>query len=192
MMKRKIRIEPDPRGNELQAASVSSSARGFTLVETMAVVAVGAILATIAIPAYRDWMTHSAVNNAAATVMAHLKQARNMAMAENRNITVSFDFPAAKFTYDVGVPPNQKNQVIDLKQFSNSLMTKYKQNTINLVFTSSGRLKEKINGKVSEKVIQPTMKILERNYYQCITINIIGRPYMTSVNQKPSATCQAL
>ena len=166
MMKRKIRIEPDPRGNELQAASVSSSARGFTLVETMAVVAVAAILAMVAIPAYRDWMTHSAVNNAAATVMAHLKQARNMAMAENRNITVSFDLPAAKFTYDAGTQSNQKNQVIDLKtQFSKNLVL-LKNNTSNtIVFKSSGVAKGAMTVKIFEN----------KNYYRCITINFIGR-----------------
>jgi len=174
MMKRKIRIEPDPRGNELQAASVSSSARGFTLVETMAVVAVGAILATIAIPAYRDWMTHSAVNNAVATIMSHLKQGRNMAMAENRNITVSFDLPAVQFTYDVYTYAPKQPQVVDLKQFSKYLALR-KNNGTTVVFTSSGA----VQGAM-------TMKVLERNYYRCITVNTIGRSY---ISDPAAATC---
>jgi len=143
------------------------------------------ILATVAVPAYRDWMTHSAVNNAAATVMAKLKQARNMAMAENRNITVNFDLPAVQFTYDVGVPPSQKNQVIDLrKSFSKHLILKNNAKSNTIVFKSSGL----VTGN-------STTKVKEGNYYRCIAVNTIGRSYVVdpaTSKAKEVQTCASL
>ncbi|MDQ6995252.1 MAG: prepilin-type N-terminal cleavage/methylation domain-containing protein [Mariprofundaceae bacterium] len=182
-MRNKIRIKPDSKVNDLQAASMVLCAdlkKGFTLIELMAVIAIAGILATIAVPAFQEWMTHSAVNNATATVVSKLKQARNIAVAENRNITLSFDSVANTFTYDVYAYAPKVSEKIDLKQFSKTL-TFRKNRAATLVFTSLGT----IQGQVT------TMKLLKGNYYQCITVNLIGRSYVSTM-ASASATCQGL
>jgi len=182
-MMNKIRIEPDSKVKLLQAASVvlpRGLKKGFTVLELMVVITIAGIMATIAVPAFQDWMTHSAVNNATATVMSKLKQARNLAVAENRNITVSFDLVGNILTYDVYAYAPKVSETIDLKQFSKKLILN-KNRKPNVVFTSLGT----IQGQVT------TMKILQGTYYECITVNLIGRTYVTQI-ANASATCQGL
>jgi len=152
--------------------------KGFTVIELMVVVAIMGIMATIAVPAFQDWMTHSAVNNATATVISKLKQARNIAVAENRNITVSFT-PYA-FVYDVDAYAPKQPEVVELKQFSKTVWMK-KNNGATLVFKSDGT----ITGNTTMKIMQGT------NYYQCVTVNGIGRSYLSTM-ASATATCKGL
>ncbi|HPC03297.1 MAG TPA: GspH/FimT family pseudopilin [Syntrophales bacterium] len=64
--------------------------KGFTLVELMIVVALIAILAAIAAPAYQDYMARSRLNGAARLVLADLASARMDAVKMNRRTQVYF------------------------------------------------------------------------------------------------------
>jgi type IV fimbrial biogenesis protein FimT len=64
------------------------SQKGFTLVELMIVVAVMAIMAAFAFPAYEDWMERNRLNGAARQVMSDLMEARMKAASQNNRFRV--------------------------------------------------------------------------------------------------------
>jgi len=213
----KIRIEPDSKVKLLQAASVvlpRGLKKGFTVLELMVVITIAGIMATIAVPAFQDWMTHSAVNNATATVMSKLKQARNLAVAENRDVRVSLilnaspyplsNNPSPAFIYDA---PNDVPSYLSLLFPSPPPLTPISmpsyspkspefidlnQFSKRLVFTTNGTaLVFKSSGMITGNA---TMKISQDTYYRCITTNAIGRSYIVKASSSAAikAKCQGL
>lgn len=63
--------------------------RGVTLVELMVVVAIAAILATIAIPSFTDALERRRLEGAANELSADLQYARSQAVADNVTVTVT-------------------------------------------------------------------------------------------------------
>ncbi|HQP29028.1 MAG: GspH/FimT family pseudopilin [Syntrophales bacterium] len=74
---------------------------GFSLVELIIVVAIMAILSTLAVPSLQTYMAQRRLNGAARLVMSDLMNARMLAVTQNRNVQVSFPTSAAAtYTYD--------------------------------------------------------------------------------------------
>jgi type IV fimbrial biogenesis protein FimT len=71
---------------------------GFTLVEMMAVVAVFAIMAAVAIPAFMSLLPGMRLNGAARQVMGDLMSARMSAVKENNNFRVHY---LSNYTYQI-------------------------------------------------------------------------------------------
>lgn len=67
-----------------------SAAAGFSLVETLAVLAVLAIAAAFALPHVLAWKGASALRTAAAELKENLEFARSLAVKENRTAVVEF------------------------------------------------------------------------------------------------------
>lgn len=114
-MMEKVRIQPRIRS---RLCHMQGREAGFSLIELMVVIAITAILLTIALPAYSTWRERSAANTVVDTLVAHLKQARIKAISENRSVIVSFD------TAVHGATPNRytvDGQVIELSQYSPNL-----------------------------------------------------------------------
>lgn len=68
------------------SVSLRSRPRGFSLVELMVGIVVMAILLSLAIPSFKNWMQNSQIRNAAESIQNGLQRARAEAVARNANI----------------------------------------------------------------------------------------------------------
>jgi type II secretion system protein H len=66
-------------------------ARGFTLIELLIVIAIAAILAAVAAPAFKSMIRNVAVRGAASELVAGIQFARSEAIRANRAITLTLD-----------------------------------------------------------------------------------------------------
>lgn len=149
---------------------------GFSLLELLIVIAVIGIMGTLAIPAFSDWRETQALRNASQTLMAQLKQARVLAISENRS--VKFDFPDKKnpsdtYTFDSNTRSNGtcdicKNEQINLSQFSKNMS----------LSSNIGPIQFGSRGTATNATITISSSALPngRNNKK-ITINTIGRTY---------------
>jgi type II secretory pathway pseudopilin PulG len=81
---------PGPVGPTRRAQDRIGNA-GFTLLETMMVVALVMVVSGIAIPVSRNMITRSKATSATMEVMTWFETARNRATAERRNFEMTFD-----------------------------------------------------------------------------------------------------
>lgn len=75
--------------------TLSKRESGFTLIEMMIVIAVLAIMATIAIPSFMSLMPGMRLNGAARQIMGDLMAARMNAVKQNNEVRVFFNSPGA-------------------------------------------------------------------------------------------------
>lgn len=64
----------------------------------MIVISIIGIVSVVAVPQFSKWRERQAVNSAAKALVAHMKQARVIAMGENRNVKISFT--GTEYVYD--------------------------------------------------------------------------------------------
>ncbi len=144
---------------------VLNTGSGFSVIEMMVVIGIIAIVLAIALPAYSGWHARSAATNAANTLLGHLKQARALAVADNRNVSVTFT--STSYIFDADTTGNCglcKKLLINTSQFSNRLSI---SPTTTRTFTSRGTINQ-----------SGTITIAAAGYSKQITLNVIGRAYL--------------
>jgi type II secretion system protein H len=138
--------------------------RGFSLMELIVVIAIVGIMASIAIPAFSSWRDKSAARGAAQSLLVHLKQARTLALAENRSVSITFTSTSYTFDADTsGSCGPCRNEQVSFGQFSNNLSI---SPTTTRTFSSRGTANS------------GTMTLTASGNSRAITMNIIGRAYL--------------
>jgi len=131
----------------------------------MIVMIIMSIMAAIAIPALSSWREKQAVRNATQTLLAQMKQARVLAVSENRSVRITFTLTG--YTFDADTSGNCsicKNEINNLSQYSGNLTMSSNKNPVS--FSSRGTSG---NG---------TITLTAGAYSKKIKINIIGRAYL--------------
>jgi len=179
-----MRITPNSSGSTgLRQAGVftpllsSPNQRGFTLIEVMIVIVIIGVMASIAIPAFSSWRSQQAVRSGSQALIAHFKQARVMALAENRNVSVKFCAGAIRtnkaWVFDASSPDATcdpcttlacEENLVSVTQFSGTLSLSSNKNPI--TFYSRGT------------AIPGTATFAAGGKSQGITVNNIGRAYL--------------
>ena len=158
------RSDNDRQGAVCMCASNAELQRGFSLMEMMIVIAIVGVLAAIAMPAFSSWKERQAVSNAAGSLLTHLKQARNLAMAENRSVSITFSSSAYTFDADTtGSCGPCKDEVISYSQFSGSLSV---SPTTTRTFSSRGTANS------------GDMTLSASGNSKILTMNVLGRAYL--------------
>jgi len=137
--------------------------RGFTLFEILLVITIIGIVSAVAVPSFSKWRERQAVNSASKSLLSHMKQARVIAMAENR--TVKITFTANGYTYDddaAGTCGLCKPQAVSFSTFSNRLSM---SPTTTRSFSSRGT------------VNSGTITVSAGDSSLALVLNIIGRAY---------------
>jgi prepilin-type N-terminal cleavage/methylation domain-containing protein len=115
---------------------VSERQKGFTLVEMMVTVAIGAILLAFAFGAYNELRERTRVDSAKEHIVSILQQARLRALSSGENQVVAFDWAADTVTF---LGETSTFDVVDLKGFRCSGSQSNDTNTDNtFTFTSRG------------------------------------------------------
>jgi len=76
-------------------------ARGFTVIELMIVVAVAAILVTVAAPSFRSLFDRQRVRSAASNLNVDIQYARSESVRRNEPITVNFSATSTPWCYGI-------------------------------------------------------------------------------------------
>lgn len=137
---------------------------GFSLLEMMIVIIIVGVLAAIGIPSFSSWKEKQAVSNATNALLSHMKQARNLALAENRSVRITFSSSAYTFDADTtGSCGPCRDEAIGYSQFSSNLAI---SPTTVRTFTSRGT------------VNSGTITLTASGQSKSIIINVIGRAYV--------------
>ncbi len=130
--------------------------------EMMVVIAIIGIILAIALPAYSSWRERTALRSAADALMAHLKQARHLAIAENRSVSVVFS--TNQYVFDQGAGQPHRNKTVNLSGFGAvTLASTFPGGA--LTFTSRGTAPS------------GTITLSSGGASKTITVNVIGRAY---------------
>lgn len=94
------------------------ASRAFTLIEAMIVVAIGAILVTLAAPSFVDYIAVQRLKGATAELVTDLQYARSEAISRGRNVWIRFRLPAdgapmscyTLYTDSNSLPNDQRNR----------------------------------------------------------------------------------
>ena len=92
----------------------NSNGKGFSLIELIVALAVVGILAVIAIPAYRNWITSTQYKAAARQVASLLRQARSEAVNRNRECEAVFNLGTNQYSLARGNLPSGSTSFADM------------------------------------------------------------------------------
>lgn len=160
----------------MSRANIQSSDRaftlGFTLVELLVTIAVLGIIASLAVPSFREFIAAQRVKNASFNIMATLTMARSEALKRNGNVTIT---PAGgawtsgwTITAPDGTALSSQNALPGLSIVCKTGSTTVACPAAGLIFASNGRL----------SAIAPSFELSNASttIVRCISVDVSGRP----------------
>lgn len=161
--------------------------KGFTLIEIMVTVLMAAVIASIALPASRDFQANIRINTIANDYVAFLKQARSLAIRDNRPIIVSTIIASPPASNNWGgqgwrMTQNTNNTVETLKEFRDisNQSTLFSTPTVNSFRFSAGTgLAQQINQAILNVTFRVCDALSNRERGYDIQINQFGRISMS-------------
>jgi type IV fimbrial biogenesis protein FimT len=148
---------------------------GFTMTEMMITVGIAAILLVIALPSFTSLVASQTAKTVASELFASLLRTRSEAIARNANVTVSPLTGAWNSGWQILDPANATN-ILESHGAASAVSI---AGPAAVTYRSSGRV---LAGAAPTFLITTTSGASTN--YECISINLGGRPYM-----KAASTC---
>jgi len=141
-------------------------AAGFTLVESLVVIAILAILASLAAPSFSNLIASQRVNALASDLRITLAKARSEALKRNVNVTVSQNAGGWELGWKLINPSD--SSVIDTHAASSGLTIK---GPASVTYQSSGR----VQGSPPSFLIA---SISQSSVQSCVSVDLSGSSYV--------------
>jgi type IV fimbrial biogenesis protein FimT len=169
-----------------------SRARGVTLMELMVVVAIGGVLASWALPNFRDMIGRTRLKTAASDLHTSLTLARSEAVKRNASVTVS---PAGGGTnWAVGWQVKSGSTVLSTQDGYSSVTFTTKDAsyatalaTTTITFSGTGRASTTSTPASSSIAFILTSSGTLGTWARCVVLDPSGRPAVRSDNDGNSA-----
>lgn len=146
-----------------------AKAAGFTLIEAMIVVTIAAVLAAVALPAYRDFVRNQRIKNASFDLFSTLVQARSEAVTRNSSVTVT----PATGGWANGWTVTTGGTTLRTQNAMPNITITQTGGTAAITYTGTGRVTAAVTGlQLSAASVEGTSQIQAR----CIKIDLSGRP----------------
>jgi type IV fimbrial biogenesis protein FimT len=161
------------KSRSLQSFSPGLNSPGFTLIEVMVVIAVIAVLTSLAAPSFSEFIKNQRIKSMASDLNASLTLARSEAVKRNRSVTISPESsplpPEQSWPngWRIADPDNPGSNIEVHEAFTGLTAT----GPTDVTYRSSGRLQGNIAPQFNISAAGASSK-------RCVTVDLSGRPYI--------------
>lgn len=148
-------------------------ATGFTMVELMAAIVIAGILAAVAAPSFSNLIASQRAKSIASELYAALSKARSEAITRNANVSLSPKAGGWQNGWQILDPTNASNVLENRGVASGASVS----GPAGVTYQGAGRIQ---GSSAPSFVITPTGG--STSVYQCISIDLSGRPYMKAAS----------